>query len=525
MLNRYHISNSYRYILYVLAVLPVFIFRDYTPDNELRYLSIADEALCNGSIFTFTNHGLNYADKPPLYLWIVMFGKFLLGKHSMLFLGIFSFVPALVILHVMDKWVRNVLSESERLIGQLMLLTSGFFMGTAIVLRMDMLMCMFIVLALYTFFRMYRGRGKPHDWLLFPVFVFLAIFTKGPMGIIVPLISTSVFLILKRELHTIGKYWGWKTLAVLLTLCGIWFAGVYAEGGSQYLENLLFNQTLNRAMDSFHHKEPFYYYFETIWYSLAPWSLLYIGILVVGLKKKLASTDLELFFLVVALSTFVSLSIFSSKLAVYMLPAIPFIAYIALLWITKFDSPKWMLPLIGIPAGILSLALPGIFVAQQFVDTIELTTSPFLIVSASILSISGIVTLTHLIRFKLHRSIGTMSIGILLAVFVLSFGIPKYNSFIGLNQLCDQAKNTAAQKGAANYYYCEMSRAGNLDVYLGVKPEMLTIGDLYKKDSRIKKPAILFLRTKAIDQNDSLKVFVQDKKIHQMGGSCYIEIE
>ena len=46
--------------LLLLAVLPVLIFRDYTPSNELRYLSIVDEALRNGDIFTFTNHGIQY---------------------------------------------------------------------------------------------------------------------------------------------------------------------------------------------------------------------------------------------------------------------------------------------------------------------------------------------------------------------------------------------------------------------------------------------------------------------------------
>ena len=221
-----------------------------------------------------------------------MLGKTIFGYHSMFFLSIFSFVPALVVVYIMDKWVANLLSGKERLIGELMLMTCGFFIGTAIVLRMDMLMCMFIVLALYTFFRIYSGEGKPRDSWLFPIFVFMALFTKGPMGIIVPLVSTVVFLILKKELNTIGRYWSWKTLAILLTLCGAWFAGVYAEGGSAYLNNLLFNQTVNRAVNSFHHKEPFFYYFVTIWYSLAPWSFLVIGILWVGLKKRMASTDL-----------------------------------------------------------------------------------------------------------------------------------------------------------------------------------------------------------------------------------------
>ena len=71
------------FILFAVVMIPLFLLRDFTPDNELRYLSIADEALRNGTFFTFYNHGLAYADKPPLYLWIVMAGRLLFGTHSM----------------------------------------------------------------------------------------------------------------------------------------------------------------------------------------------------------------------------------------------------------------------------------------------------------------------------------------------------------------------------------------------------------------------------------------------------------
>lgn len=35
------------YICLILALVPVLLFRDFTSSNELRYLSIADEALRN----------------------------------------------------------------------------------------------------------------------------------------------------------------------------------------------------------------------------------------------------------------------------------------------------------------------------------------------------------------------------------------------------------------------------------------------------------------------------------------------
>ena len=93
------------------------VLRDFTPSNELRYLSIADEASRDGRFFAFTNQGEPYADKPPLYLWIVMLGKTLFGGHRMWFLALFSFVPAMVILRTMDRWVRSELDERARFCG------------------------------------------------------------------------------------------------------------------------------------------------------------------------------------------------------------------------------------------------------------------------------------------------------------------------------------------------------------------------------------------------------------------------
>lgn len=523
-MNQYIENKNIRYFIYFLIFLPIFIFRDFTPDNELRYLSIADEALRNGSIFTFTNHGLIYADKPPLYLWIVMLGKTIFGHHSMLFLSIFSFVPALAVIYTMDKWVEKYLTPNERFLGQIMLLTSGFFIGTAVVLRMDMLMCMFIVLALYTFFKLYSGNGKSLDYYLFAIYVFMALFTKGPIGIIVPLLSTIAFLFYKKEQRTISKYWGWKTLSILIVLCGLWFAGIYAEGGNEYLNNLLFKQTVNRAVNSFHHQEPFYFYLLSIWYSLAPWSLLMLPVIVIGLKKRMIANDLEIFFLIIAATTFIMLSLFSSKLAVYLLPAFPFLVYLSLMWLSRLEIRKWMLVTAGIPALVLLLAFPGVLVSKSFIGANEMNSSAFILLAALILSASGIMIIRFLYKKQLLTGLQILGIAILSAVFTMSFALPKLNPQLGLNQLCTQAKATAATKGGVNYYYCEMSRAENIDVYLGVKPTKVRIRDLYSPDG-IKKPAILFTWNKAIDRNDSIQEYIKDKKVSHTGTFYYVEID
>ena len=309
-------KNRLRYLPYVflLALLPVMVLRDFTPSNELRYLSIADEALRDGRFFAFTNQGEPYADKPPLYLWLVMLGKTLFGGHRMWFLALFSFVPAMVILRTMDRWVRSELDERARFCGAMMLMSSALFLGLAVFLRMDMLMCMFITLALHAFWRIYSSPdgGSSRDRTLFPVFVFAALFTKGPVGVLVPLLSTVVFLAVTKRLRTLGRYWGLRSWAILSAGCALWFFMVWRDGGTEYLNNLLFHQTIDRAVDAFHHKAPVYYYLITMWYSLAPWSLLIACVWGTAAAERVRLTDLEKFFVAIILCIWRLHSRFSS---------------------------------------------------------------------------------------------------------------------------------------------------------------------------------------------------------------------
>lgn len=221
-------NSKRKHLLYLgafAALLPVLIFRDFTPSNELRYLSIADEALSNNTFFAFTNHGLPYADKPPLYLWAIMLCRWITGGHRMWLLSLFSILPAFGIVHIMDRWTAQEIDEKNRSLARLMLLTCGLFVGVAVTLRMDMLMCFFIVLALRSFWRMFKNEGNyRREARLFPIYLFLATFTKGPLGLFIPFCSTIVFLAVSKHIREFFRYWGWRTWGCLYfyVLSGSW---------------------------------------------------------------------------------------------------------------------------------------------------------------------------------------------------------------------------------------------------------------------------------------------------------------
>ncbi|MBP1640730.1 MAG: Undecaprenyl phosphate-alpha-4-amino-4-deoxy-L-arabinose arabinosyl transferase [Bacteroidetes bacterium] len=497
------------FILFTLAMISLFLLRDFTPDNELRYLSIADEALRNGTLFTFYNHGLAYADKPPLYLWIVMAGKLIFGTHSMLFLGLFSLLPALVILYVMDKWTAGVLERANRSFGLLLLMSSAYFLASAAVMRMDMLMCMFIVLALFVFYRMYCGETHWRNKILFPLYVFLALFTKGPIGFLVPLLSVIAFLVLQRELKTLGRYWGWITWSILIVLCGSWFVAVYAEGGAAYLHNLLFNQTINRAVDAFHHKRPVYYYFISMWYVVAPWSLLIAGILIASVKRKLVTTDMERFFLTVAVVIMVMLSLISSKVDIYLLPALPFLVYLTVLLLQKLPTQCGLLRgLLATPVLLITLAVPvGCILLQQ--SHWAIPSGVWVYVAGVFVTVLGTVTLWLLFQKADVRKAGSLfAVGMLVTLLVVSPLIPAMNSSIGYGAMCETGKQLAQQNQSQAFWFYNIRRGENMDVYLHQEAVELTDDTLKQL---VSARGILFCRADDVTKNRLLQHIVSGK--------------
>lgn len=466
--------------LAVLALLPAMLLRDFTPNNELRYLSIADEAARNGTLFTFTNHGMPYADKPPLYFWIIMAGKLLLGRHCMWFLSLFSLVPALVTIRTMQRWTRGTADGGHD--GAIMLLTCGLFLGMAVFLRMDMLMCMFITLALHTFYKMAEGKGRRRvNTIMFPVYVFLAVFTKGPLGLLVPLVSSVVFLLATGRGRTVGRYWGAATWGVLALLSAAWFTAVYAEGGGGYLHNLLFHQTVDRAVNSFHHEAPFYYYLVAIWYVMAPWSLFLAAVITVGIRRHAILTDAQKLFAATAGSTIVMLSLISSKIQVYLLPAFPFITYLATTLMPTYKWTRLSALTLALPAAAFALAGPAWALFASTGHGIAGGAWPG--IAALALSTGGCIAIYALYsRRSFSPAIRAMGGAMLCAVFMASMAIPDLNADIGFGKLCEAARTTAADCGTDRYYTLNIGRSENMDVYLGTDVKAVTSNELAQGD-------------------------------------------
>lgn len=505
-----------RYLILLILVIPVMILRDFTPNNELKYLSIVDEALRDGHLFTFYNNGELYADKPPFYFWLLMLSKWIWGEYNMLELSLFSIIPALVSIYIMNKWVEEETTASMRWSGSLMLFTSALFIGSGLVLRMDMLMCMFILMALYTFYKRYSGKGQPRDRFLLPFYIFMAVFSKGPIGFIVPLITMISFLLVKRDIRSFRRYFRWKEWGVLSGFCAVWFLCIYLEGGSTYLKNLLFHQTINRAVDSFDHKKSFWYYGVTFWYSVAPWSILYMTTIIVAIKRKLIKTDKEKLFLSAIVSTFVILSMLSGKLDIYMLPMFPFLTYLTVLLFPKIKG-KWISFSVYIPVIALTVAP---VVAFSIRNKFDVPGSPFIYVAIVTLFIFSLTACCLLYRRQISRAINCAALGVLSTLFTGAFTLPGINPYIGLTAVAKEAYHICEEENINHYYYYRFRSGENMEVYLHEEAIKVTdedsLFDIYRQGD-----CMIFAKEKDIARSPALAGWIQQTH-HKKIGNFYL---
>lgn len=466
------------FVFCAVCLIPMMAMRDFTPSNELRYLSIADEAIANGHLFAFYNHGIPYADKPPLYFWIVMLCRLLFGHHSCLALSMFSLIPAFAIVGIMDRWVMKGKSAMNRMSVAGMTLTCVMFLGTMVVLRMDMLMCLFIVLALWTFYRMYTGEGsRRQDSLTLPLWIFLALFTKGPVGLLMPPLAIAVFLAVKRDWKGFRKYLGLKTWGIIAALSAVWLTCVWLEGGLEYINNLLFKQTVGRAVNAFTHARPFWFYLVTILWCLAPYTLLLIGSFMASLlpvRKAGAEkvSDLEILFLCTIISTAAMLSSFSSKLPIYLVPVLPFCVYLFPTVLDRIGERGWMRWSVGIFQILLlcasiatllflsgSVTIPA---AASLLDEYSFAREAPVVNAVILLTLANAMGTWFLIKRKsVNIPALLLSAGLFLAAFSTSAVLRDLNPYIGYGSICSRVPEGT---DVATIF---LHRPENIDVYTG----------------------------------------------------------
>ena len=305
--------------------------RDPWPADEPRFALVVRDMVASGDWLIPRIGGDAYADKPPLFFWLMALVLELTRSLRTAFL-----VPSLLsgigcTLLVYDL-ARRLWNRETGLLAGLSLLFTFQFVWQVRQAQIDATLCFWTTLSLYGLLR-HCLLGPERGWFLVGwAAAGLGIITKG-VGFL-PLLLLIPALALRRSgwadrIRAISLGQAVFGVLALVAAVSIWLAPMLlaARGNPQlqaYRDEILFHQTLDRYARAWQHKEPFWFFLTNVipalWLpfsALLPW-------LVPRWRDAWRARDsrvvLPLIWVVLVVVFF---SCSSGKRGLYVLPAVP----------------------------------------------------------------------------------------------------------------------------------------------------------------------------------------------------------
>ena len=344
--------------------------RDPWPADEPRFALVARDMAATGDWLLPRIGGEVYADKPPLYFWMMALGIEITDSIRLAFLlpSLFAALGTVVLVYDL---ARRLWNRETGLIAGLALLFTAQFVWQARQAQIDATLCFWTTLGLYGLLR-HLLHGPQWRWYVIGwAAAGFGVITKGvgflPLLVLLPYAALRPPRWQPRFTAPASAKWLLGPLAfVLATL--IWLAPMLTAASGDptiaaYRDEILFDQTVGRYTNAWHHREPFWYFLVEV----IPWLWLPMTVLLPWLvrdwRAALREKDLRVVLLlawIVLVVLFFSLS--TGKRGVYVLPAVPAFALVCAPYLraiaTRRIAQRVMFWVAGLLAITTSLVVP-----------------------------------------------------------------------------------------------------------------------------------------------------------------------
>ncbi len=285
-------SAKRKYVLLIIGIgIALFLLnlgaRDLWEPDETRYAVVAREMKETGNWILPHLNGEIYAEKPPLFFWLVNVSTFCFGNNEVtnrLPSALAGFITFLIVFYFGQK----LFSTRAGFLSSLILGTCFLFPQLSRWMMLDSLVTLFFLLTLFCYYLGYEEEsGRRKYFLLAGFFIGLGALTKGPIAYL-PIPTFFLFALVQKQMRRFWNrhlLWG-GILSVILIL--LWWLPAAWLGGKNYVYWTLFKQTAGRYLEGgvHFHPEPFYFYFLRFPLEFLPWIVFLPTAFVFGLRKE-----------------------------------------------------------------------------------------------------------------------------------------------------------------------------------------------------------------------------------------------
>src|SRR5881275_584876 len=289
--------------------------RDLFVGDETKYGQVVREMRATHTFFLPTLNGTPFTHKPPIHFWLIDLLTFPLGVYST-----WAFVLPSLIAFIFLLWLMWKIG------GPL----AAFICGSSLMIwtsaqsaRMDLSFTAFIVLGIWQLERFF-DREDFRALLWCAIAIGIAVLIKGPMA---PVIAIVLFVLewIRRKRIPSGNYA--PAILAMIAIPLLWLVPAMLLGGRAYTHDVIVKQTVGRAVASWVHNAPPWFYVLHLPASLFPWFFLAVAAVI-------ALWRTHRFLVNWILAVLVPYSLMSSKLDVYMMAMIPPVALLIAEYVT-----------------------------------------------------------------------------------------------------------------------------------------------------------------------------------------------
>ena len=453
---------SVSHVLALVVLAGLLLFLDLgglglTDRDEGSNAEAAREMLETGNWVSPT---LNYEPrfaKPAFVYWITS-GSYLLFGVNEFAARLPSALFGIGLILLQYRFLTRVVGATLALLGSLILLLNMEVIAIHRMVLTDPALAFFTTLSGYCFWLGMEQDGK-NRWYLWGFYTAMAcaMLAKGPVGILIPLLSVLAYVTITQQWKRFGKI-GFPVLGPLLVLLisAPWYVAMIAIHGNEYLTAAQANTTGRFGNPMEGHGGTLIFYIPVLFLGFFPWS----GFLPVSLHQALKNwkqyrsgervptheEGLALFAALWVISLFIFFSLSATRLPHYILPLFPPAAILVVWYWSRclrepsppgFRASIRILVAIGYLLGLALAAAPAIY--EEFLEKIvvefpaanQLQLGLIPVVMGGVI-IVGTMTVRHLAASDQHRDQAFWAAGAMiggLALLVILFGLPQFSRY------------------------------------------------------------------------------------------------
>lgn len=395
-------DSKHRFILWTtvlvaaITLLPFLGLTDFTTKGEPREAVVAVSMLNQNNWILPENNGVDIPYKPPFYQWCIAAFSLPIGHVNEFTSRLPSALALIIMLAMGAVFFAKRKNNDLSFLAAMMTLTAFEVHRAGTNCRVDMVLTMFIVCALYAFYRWWEKSGKGMPWLAI-LCMSGATLTKGPVGIVLPCFVMVVFMAMQKikavKTNLQGGMEGLSTFLKLFfaailacVLPAMWYLAAYQQGGKEFLD-LVLDENVGRFLGKMKfvtHSNPWHYNILMLVSGWLPWTLpMLLSLFVLPWRKFSRSAfacsvkkaePVQVFTWLSFLLILFFYCIPESKRGVYLLPCYPFMAVLMVeygMWFIKKSAfpIRFYIGLLAV-AGILLTAAVVVVRAGAVPDSI-----------------------------------------------------------------------------------------------------------------------------------------------------------